>query len=432
MILVALLAIGACSDDVTHENLDKWMQTEKGPSKLRDALADGSIDPDLSAHAAENLLIIREDGEVVAIVGKMSAERKAAVLGKLAGRLWALARIEGEMTAPNQQQIAAKDLLVDLRAVADDASRQQIDGYLLEWYTGGHYDARAAAGKHTGAQVMRLLGPAAGAGMMSAANAVVGAPAQDGKRLRITDELLLGLAVTADPEAVKYVLDMVDLDRGDPTLPERASAALYGAFVAPPASQFERADGAVLAPHVPRLAKIALDAGRPASMINDAVALIGASGMPHCLPPLVQMINTPHDSERYLWVGANNALRCGGPEAIDDVAAAMPTGGSYEHQSMAGAVVGEIARMKEKAQVLAAARALLDHPSWVARWIGVEVLAKLGSTEDVGKIEALARDGARLHGYFGDQSEVPRKERKAEPTLGKRAAELAKQLKGGA
>jgi hypothetical protein len=429
-VLLALLAAG-CGDEVSHENLDKWMHTEKGPGKIKEALRDTGIDPDLSAHAAENLLIIREDGEVRAAFEKMSDERRSKVLAKLVPRLWAIARIEGELTGANDQQTAAKDLLVDLRSYADDASRSQIDTYLIEWYTGGYYEGRAVLGRWSGAQTLRLIGKAAGPAMVKAANAVVGAPEQDGKRIRVGDELLLGLAVTGDADAVKYVLDLLALDRGDKTLPERSIAALYLAYVEPPGQLFEKADPAGLAPNVDQLARVALDPSSSNRMVNDAVGVLGSAGMPHCLKPLVQMINLPREDIRFMWVGVNNGLRCGGPGAVAEVVHAMPTGGAgFEHKAFEGGVVGEIARMTPKAEVLAVARDLLDDDSWVARWAGIEVLAKLGSKEDAAKIEALSGDKAKLHGYWGDQSELPKAERKAEPTLGKRAAELAKGLAG--
>lgn len=428
LIAVVFVLLAACGDDVSHENLDKWMQTEKGPGKLKEAVANADLDPDLSAHAAENLLIIREDAAVREAVPRLSEERRARVLEKLAPRLWRLARIEGELTAPNEQQIAAKDLLFDLREHAAGPVRATIDQYLVDWYTGGYYKGRAGVGRWTGAQVMRAIGEAAGPGMVKAANAVIGAPKQDGKRVRVDDELLLGLAVTGHPEAVKYVVDVVQLDRGDDTLAERALDALYQAFVEPPAQLFERVPGAALVPHVPALTTIAHDEDSSNPMVNDAVSLIAAAGPPHCVAPLVAMIDRPNADPRYLWVGANNALRCGGADAIVDVVRAMPTGGSYEHEALQGAVIGEIARMSPPAQVVGAARELLDEKSWVARWVGAEVLAAVGSKEDKARIEALRKDRTRLHGYWGDQSELPKAERKAEPTLGERAAELAAKL----
>jgi hypothetical protein len=427
-----VVGLGACDSEASHGNLDKWMQTENGPGKLKGALANEKIDPDLAAHAAENLMIIRDDSSVREVFAKMSPERRTAVLAKLGPRLWDLARIEGEMTAPNDQQTAAKDLLFDMRTFADDAGRATIDGYLIEWYTSGYYEGRAETGRFDGAQVVRAIGKPAGPGMIKAANAIVGAPpTADGKRLKVGDNLLLGLAVTGDPEAVKYVLALLGKESIDKTLPERTMSALFLAYVEPPGGVFEKADPAGLTPNVAAIGKVALDADASNRLINDAVAVLVAAGPPACLDPLIEMINTPHDSDRYLWVGANNALRCGKAAAIERVAHELSENGKFDHAAIEGSVVGEIVRSTPRDQAITAARALLTDKSWVARWIGVEVLAGLGSKEDAAKLAGLAGDKAVLRGYWGDQSELPKGERKPEPSLGKRAQELAKMLEAG-
>ena len=54
---------------------------------------------------------------------------------------------------------------------------------------------------------MRLVGPPAAKKLISVVNSVIAAPGQDKVKNKIGDELLLGLAATASPDAVKYVLD---------------------------------------------------------------------------------------------------------------------------------------------------------------------------------------------------------------------------------
>src|SRR5689334_9107066 len=132
-IAIALLFATAC-EKTNHENIDKWVRTQKGPGKLKKAVTDEGIDADLSAHAAANLIKMQHEPDVRAGLEKMSPGRRQQVLAKLTPRLWDMARVESETTLPNAQQIAAKDMLVELRKTADDAGKQQIDGYLMDWY----------------------------------------------------------------------------------------------------------------------------------------------------------------------------------------------------------------------------------------------------------------------------------------------------------
>src|SRR5690349_2675113 len=91
-IAVALLFAAAC-EKTNHENIDKWTRTQKGPGKLKKALADEGIDPDLSAHAAANLVKMQHDADVRSALDTMSPGRRTQVIGKLAPRLWDIARV---------------------------------------------------------------------------------------------------------------------------------------------------------------------------------------------------------------------------------------------------------------------------------------------------------------------------------------------------
>jgi hypothetical protein len=430
-VLVAAIAcclVTAACEKTSHESIEKWETSKKGMGKLKEAFTDRSLDPDLSAHAAEVLLRKLEDSYVRTTFEQMDSARRAKVIEKLAPRLWAMARIEGEMTAPSQRQQMAKDALVDLRAWVEPATRDQIDGYLTDWLTGGYYEGRASAGRHTGAQIIRMLGPRAGERLIAEANRVIAAPDQGSKRRKLGDELLLGLAVSGSPEGVKLVLDIFAMDRGDATLPDRAMGALYHAYL-DAGGQYPLAEPAALQPHVARLAEIAKDDGNAPQVANDAVALMRAAGMPHCLEPLLGMIAHPHRNPRFLWVAVNNSLRCGGPAALARVSELIPTSGSYHHKDLGGSTWETFKSLGARDGFIEAARPLLGSKSWVARWIAAETLGALSAKSDADGVAKLAGDKARLVGYWGDQSELPKAQRKPEPTLGQRASEIAATLR---
>jgi hypothetical protein len=416
------LGIVGC-EKVDHENIDKWSHTAKGPAKLLKAVSDDTIDVDLSAHAAANLVKRDDDREVYAALETLAPGRRVALIARLAPRMWDTARIESEKELPGKLQVAAKDALVRLRRWADEPTRQQIDGYLIDWYCVASYEDRAKAGAQLGATVMRLVGPAAGKKLMAVVNGVIAAPGQGKVKNRIGPELLLGLAATGDPDAVKYVLDIARMDRGDPTLTTRALAALLEAYVEP--QGFEVADPEALVPNLSVLVEIARDDRIDSQAANDAVALIRAVGAPRCLAPLLGMEAMPHRNPRFKYVAANNALTCGGPRAIVDVIRALPDAGVYARDELNGRISGEIARMSPRDQVLAAARALLTQPSTVAKWVGIEVLAAMKASEDAPRIAALTSSRERLVGYWGEHSEG-----REDPTLGQRARELSTQLGG--
>jgi len=425
-VVVALgLALGGLAgigcEKLDHETIDKWSHTSKGPAKLLGAVASDTADPDLSAHAAANLIKRDDDREVYAAFEALPAGRRAAVVARLAPRMWDIARIEGERELPGKPQVAAKDALVRLRGWADEPTRQQIDGYLIDWYCAASYEDRAKAGRSSGAAVMRLVGPAAGKKLISVANTVIAAPGQDRVKNRIGEGLLLGLAATGHPDAVKYVLDAARMDRGDPMLTTRAMWALYKAYVEP--DGFDVADREALVANLTAIVEIARDDRMAGEAANDAVALIRAVGPPRCLAPLLSMIGAAHRNPRFTYVVANNALRCGGPSAVVDVVRALPDAAAYAQDLLDGAISGEIARMTPRDQALAAARALLGESSTVARWVGVEALGAMKSSVDAPRIAALGLRRERLVGYWGERGDG-----KADPTLGERAREISTRL----
>lgn len=417
------LALGAAGcEKLDHENIDKWAHTSKGPAKLLRAVTSDGADPDLAAHAAANLIKRDDDREVYAAFEAMPAARRTQVIARLAPRMWDIARLESERDLPGKAQVGAKDALVHLRRWADEPTRQQIDGYLIDWYCVASYEDRARAGFFTGAPVMRMVGPPAGRKLIGVVNGVIAAPGQDRVRNRVGDQLLLGLAATGTPDAVKYVLDLARMDRGDPTVASRALSALYKAYVAP--EGFEPADRGALVPNLPGLVGVARDdrmSGRPA---NDAVALIQAVGPPRCLAPLVGMLGAPHPDPRFKFVIVQSARHCGGPAAVVDVVRALPAGG-YAQEEIDGAISGEIARMTPRDQAQAAARALLGEPSTLAMWVGIEALGAMKASDDAPRVAALASRRETLVGYWGQRGQG-----KPDPTLGQRAREISAQLGG--
>jgi len=418
-IAAALGCIGCEKAD--HETVDKWSHTEKGPAKLQHALADDALPADIAAHAAANLVKRGDDQVAFGILGTMSQPRRVQVVARLAPRLWDIARVEVERDLPGAPQIAAKDALVRIRPWADDAGRGAIDTYLIDWYCVASYEDRAKGGATLGPAVLRLVGPAAGPKLISVANGVIAAPGQVKTKNRVGDELLLGLAATGSAEAVKWVLDVARMDRGDPTLASRGLSALYRAYVVPD-GLFEIAPPAALVPSLATLVGVAKDDTQDVRASNDAVALIRAVGPPACLSPLLGMIGAPHRNADFKVVAANNALKCGGAAAIRDAVRALPVAGAYTEDQVAG-IARAISEAPPRDQAHAAALALLAEHATLARWLGVEALAAMKSTDDAAAIAGLAASRDRLVGYWGEQGQG-----KVDPTLGDRAKQVSSTL----
>lgn len=422
--VIAVMILGAC-DKPSHENVDKWMNTEKGQGKLEAAFKNEGLDPDLSAHAAANLVKKGLDPQVRTGLDQMSPGRRTELVAKLAPRLWELARIEGDMQLANPIQVRSKDALVLVRKYADDKTKPVIDGYLTDWYCVPSYEGRASAGATPGVNVIRMIGPTAGKKLVHVVDATVSLNRTGEKKTRIGDEILMALAVSNDPEAVKYLLELARSKSDDKTLATRAMSALYKAYV-DSQGLFELVPPTSLVENIAPITAIAKDEASTADAADDAVRLLRVIGAPACVAPLVSMVGYPHTNPKFKYVAADSALKCGGLPAVKDVVKALPDG-PYEQAELLGGVVVDITVMTPRNQVLATLRELLDAPGRLPKWVAVEGLAAMKSTEDIARLNAV-NSSEKLLGYWGDQSGIAAKDRKPEPTLGQRAKELAGRL----
>ena len=433
--LVLLFAawLSGC-DKVDHENLDRWMSTEKGVEKLTKALRSDEHDPDLRAHAAQNLILHPEAlfGTVKDELDNMDKGEAQAVMEKLAPRLWDNARIAGEMDVPTPEQAQAKDALFELRKYAGDKTRAQIDEYLIEWLAGGYYEGRAKVGRVAGREVIRAIGLPAAPKLLEGARRILIKPAgAEGEHIKMGDELLVALASTGDPEAAGFVIDLAIKDYKDETLPRRAMAALHDAYVAPAQGTPIPGRDALL-PHIAKLAAVAKNENQPGEMNNDAVDLIAAIGPPECVPPFVEMASLPAAQSAFRWVGAQRGLRCGGALAIVPILEAVPKEYGFERALLEKYLWKEILAAPGAKQVAEQLRELLKSSSWVARVTAIEVLGMMKNkdtaAEDAKRIRALAGERTVLGGWWGKQKDAPPGKKKKDPTLGQVAQQVAADL----
>jgi hypothetical protein len=423
ILLSCVIALAAC-DKATHENIDKWRNTDQGPDRMLKALKSSSVDMDVRAHAAEALVSLGLIAKVKPVVAQMPEAERARFFLKAVPRLWDVAKSAEADQAPVGKQLRAKDALFELRSFADEASKAQIDDDLLDWLTAGDfYEQRAPLGDHDGDQIIRNIGVKAGPKMVLLGQNLLKqqeAGGKDGTYVIIGKNTLRGLAFTGAPEAVGFLLDLAGKSHKQENLQVEAMYALNYAYVED--KDEPRPDPLGLAPHANRLSRMAESEDQPGENVNIAYELMVRIPAPACLPPLVRLA-TQHQLNLVLRA-VDFSMRCGGADAIVPVAEAMPIDGSYERGVIEKYIVKKIPPDAQP-RAAEAARTLLGSKSWVGRFIGIEILAVYGGKADAPKLRALFGDKTKLAGYWGVQDPADKKNFKAEPTLGQRATEVA-------
>jgi hypothetical protein len=421
-VAVSLAAVCGC-EKVSHENIDRWENTEKGAGKLRDALT-GDHSDELRAHAAQVLIRTGELDYVLEVLDAEEKGERAAIMPLLVERLARDAALESELSRPQPHHVAAKDALFELRDRAPPEVRSSIESTLIAWLTGGYYEGRSKSGRTSGRRIVRAIGDAAGPALVAAARRVLDRPPDaEGRRARLGDELLGSLALSGHPGAIGLLLDLVEKPQLDPSLSRRALDALEVAYIRP--KGIERASGEALEPIAGRIAALAGDAEQPARVADVAIALLAAIG-PACRQHFVDLVSHPHPNESFRWAALQNGVRCGGVEAVVPLVNALPERAEYSRVKLDKYLWREIMALPEKRAVAARARELLGAESWVGRVTGVELLGKLqlrGQTEaDADLVSRLAGDTARLRGWY------PKNEQKTDPRLGQVASQVAREL----
>lgn len=424
VLLATMLALGvAACEQPTHENIERWRGTQKGPEKLESALRDQSLAPDLRAHAAAVLVALEQRDLVGKVLGVSADPKRAAVAEELVPRLWKDAKLLEQERAATPAQIAARDALFELRPLVGDERRAEIDGYLLDALTaGGLYEQRAGAGVYRGDQLVRAIGARAAPRLVELARQIV-ATHEKRSFLLLGPALLKALAATGSPDAAGLLLELAaKADEKQEDLQIRAMGALYTAYVEQ--GEEPRVDAAGLRPHLARLARFPY-ADVPGENINMSYELLAVTGMPDCLPPLVELARHPSMPLRLRAV--EFAMQCGGAAAILPLAEALPAG-EYRQVDLQRYVAQKVPA-EARAQAAEHARVLVRPGGPLhTRFLGLELLGELGGIIDVPLLLELARERTRLKGYWGDQRSKPRKEQRVEPTLGARAKEISDAL----
>jgi hypothetical protein len=423
--LAVAAALATACEGVDHDSIRKWESTEKGPGKLRAALA-GDHDPALRAHAGAVLIQLGETEEVERAFAAMAEGDRDRVMPALIDYLWKEARLEGEMARPGPRAIRAKDALFELREVAGEEDRGRIDALLIEWLTSGYYAGRAQVGRVSGRAIVRAVGGGAGPALVERAHAVIARPQDpDGSWPKLEDELLIALAVSGHGDALDLLIDLIEKESKDPSLPQRAMNGLHAAFVAP--QGIEPVAGDALRPVAGRIEAVAKSESLGRRMTNDAAELLSAMGGPECLRAFVSMVAYPHAKEAFRYIGTQRGIRCGRVEGIIPVVEALPATGRYERAILDRYLWREILALPAREAVAERARTLLGSASPVARVTGVEILGRLalpaGAAADAERVAGLAQDRSRLKGWY------PAGERRRDPTVGQVASEVAKKLR---
>ena len=403
LLLVGCAATAGC--EVTSEKIQQWKRTERGPSKLQEAVRDSALDKSLRVEAARALVELTR-------VDALAGDLKALKDGDADGVRQALARSLAEQMrgskpeATSKKQLAAKDALFGLR----DALGKQPDGELAQWIL-ADYGARQH-GVHGGEKIIRALGPVAGPIL---AKALV----HDERVVVPLTMLLRAVGTQADREvgATALVALASGASNSGTAVPDERVLEALGRLGQPATraflmkrtrtgSQSQRLKAYLALKYdrskalVGPMGRVAQSQKQPLSLRSAAIEVLETIRLPTEDGPasvLGKIVSRdPNEQVRFRCVEA--LITCCGTKGAAKALESLPTRQKYSEQDVVDLIEADLKKLGKA--VVPVLRNGVKSKSWIARTVAVRLLGQLGGgVEDQSAVQSLVADRTPLRGW---------------------------------
>ncbi|MES1165380.1 MAG: hypothetical protein ABUR63_06480 [Verrucomicrobiota bacterium] len=404
----------ACSKP-TSDNIQLWKTTEKGPTKLADALADRSTEPKLRAEAAVALLEIGKGEQVDAALGAMPANERWEVLKTLLP-LYIAGMSSTKDSAP-EKSLSFRDALFSLRALAPAEDQARIDATLLPGIEQELRSGRVRNGRHSVEKILTAVGPAAGT-MLAAllGETIAGYPAVVELLARVGDE----------PARSKGAQSLVARARQQRPVPDQMWKAI-GLLGGPVSVKFleekiatggrdestaavralqQRRDPAVL----PFALKVAADTKGDRGVRDEMFGVVEGIGGLEARDGLIRIIQTDKE-ELVRYRAFESLLAVAKQDGVQPGLEAFPASAPYKKVDVEDLLVKLIEKLGPPARPALVKALESKYP--LARMTAVLSLESMGKAADVAALEKASKDTAVIKGFPAGE------------TIGKQAARVA-------
>jgi hypothetical protein len=417
-VVVAVTAETSGCNKPTSDNIQIWKTTQKGPDRLRDALADHDVAPRLRAEAAAALVDIGQSEVVDTVLPTLPIEDRA----EIAKALIPLCDAAMKDPAP-EKALAFRDALFSLRQFAPPDDQKRIDGALLPAIEADLRAGKLRQGRHSLEKMLTAIGPDAGA-MLARVLAEPQVPYPQAADLlgKIGDEAARekgASALLARAPAAKAAKQQAQLWKAIGTVGGPSATKFLEEKAAGPGREDaanavralrERRDPAVL----PFALKVAGDTKADKLVRDEMFGVIETIGGLEAEKGLYGIISSDRE-EMVRYRAFESALSIAKVDGIVPALEAFPATAAYKRLDVDDLLVKLIEKLGPAARpVLVKA---LDSHSPLARITAVMALEQMGRAPDAPALEKLAGDSTAVKGFpAGD-------------TIGKEAARVAEAVK---
>ncbi len=419
-LVCGVLLAGAGCDSVTSDRITQWKTTEKGPGKLKEALANPSVAPPLRAEAAAALIDIGSFDDVDDTIAAMEATARLEMIKTLAPLY-----IAGMQGASGEKARDARDGLFSVRRYLPVDEQKGLDAALMPSVEKDLRAGRTSGGRHSIDQILIAIGAPAGPLLVNLLQDPVT------PYVAIADILVKVNDAAAREKGGAALVKRAEGMKDVPLAMFRALGLLGGSA----ANGFLVAKMKKGAPAQAVLASQALQQNRDPSLLPVALEIAGdasvAKGVRDEVFGLIEVIGGVAARDGLLKIIATDreeivryrayeaALVAFKAASILPALEAFPAKESYKRDDVVDFLVKDILKIGKSTRPLLLTA--LVSPAALARMTGVLALESLGSTADAAALAKLAGDKGTVKGFPAGQ------------TVGKEALRVAAllQKKGG-
>ncbi len=411
---VAMTPLG-CSKP-SSEDIQLWKTTEKGPDKLRDALADRGVPAQLRAEALGALVDIGRAEEADGILGQQPADDRYAIIRA------ATPIDEAAMHDPSgEKALAFRDALFSLRQFADAEEKEKIDGILLPAIEHDLVSGRLRQGRHSIDKMLTAIG-VGGASMLAK---VLGEPTPAYPMAaellgRVGDEAARAKGAAAlvararkervIPPAMWKAIGTIGSPAAVKFLEEKSQDPNRETAVSAVRAMRERRDATIL----PLALKVAADPRADKLVRDEMFGVVESIGGIEARQGVLGVIAS--DKEEIVRYRAFEVLLAiSKADGISPGLEAFPAAVAYKKVDVDDLLVKLIEKLGAPARP--ALVKTLASKSPLARMTAAMSLEQIGRAGDAPALEAVAKDGATVKGFPPGE------------TVGKAAARAAEAVK---
>jgi HEAT repeat protein len=419
--LGVLAALGAGCNKPSSDNIQLWKTTQKGPERLRDAVADHGVEPRLRAEAAAALVDIGQAEAVDEILPTLPMDDRT----EIAKSLGPLCEVAMKDPSPDKA-LAFRDALYSLRQYVPPDEQKRIDAALLPAIEAELRAGKLRQGRHSLDKMLTAVGPDAGA-MLARVLAEPQAPVPQAAELlgKVGDEGARdkgaaalaarlpagkGAAAKDSQAALLKALGSVGGPTAVKVLEEKALSGNKDDAANAVRALGERRDPAVL----PFALKVAGDPKADKLIRDEMFGVVEVIGGLEAQKGLLAIISS--DKEEIVRYRAfESALSVGKVDGIIPALEAFPVSVPYKKVDVDDLLVKLIEKLGQPARP--ALIKALESRTPLARMTAVMTLEQVGRAPDAPALEKLSGDSTAVKGFPTGE------------TIGKEAARVAEAVK---